>query len=386
MTLPISRNAISPFDLLAGQGQLNYTFVFKLVNATTGMFIRYLTPLTSEVPRLSHDTTQTVKRSVTLTLGVSDTAAIDTIHHRVLIYLQLADGTQYPLGRFMFTDNTRLKSTGGNQSSMVLMDEEFIIDQPSTISYPPFALIARLTNAAQTVAAVPAVSVEEMIKLIILQYRVGSASIDSSPYQTSNAWSIGTTGMQILSDLAAYGDYFPPWIDASNTLRMIRSFDPSQRPPKFDWDQFPHVYADSVTESDDLLTAPNSFTVVGNGAATTPALGGTGGNPNLLNGAIVGTYNLPASAPHSIQNRGFTVPLIAQVQVDTQAQASALARSIGIQSTLYQRTTVTTFPDPRHDSFDVIRWQGSLWLELAWSMDLIAGGNMDHMLRKVYAP
>ena len=103
------------------------------------------------------------------------------------------------------------------------------------------------------------------------------------------------------------------------------------------------------------------------------------------NGVISGSYDVPSSAPHSIQNRGFAVPLVAQMQVETVQQATAVATSIGLQSTLYQRTTLQTFPDPRHDSYDVIRWQGSLWLELAWSMDLIAGGNMTHTLRKVYS-
>src|SRR5262252_1771271 len=120
MTLPITRFATSPFDLLAGQGQLNYTFIFRLIDGASNRFIRNLTPLADQVPQLTHDTGQTIKRSVGLSLGVSDTAAVDTIKHRVLIYMQLADGTRFALGRFMFTDNTRIRSTGGDQSSVVL--------------------------------------------------------------------------------------------------------------------------------------------------------------------------------------------------------------------------------------------------------------------------
>lgn len=382
MTLPIPRSAASPFDLLAGQGQLNYTFVFQLVDGLTGQFIRYLTPLADQVPQLSHDTGQTIKRSVTLALGVDDTSAVNTIRDRVLISLVLTDGTSYPLGRYMFTDNTRMRSTGGTQSSVMLMDEEFIIDQPSEISYPPYGMIARLiTNNDSSLATV---SIAELIKLVLLQYKVSPSRIETTSYQTTSAWSSGTSGMQVLTDLAAYGDYLPPWLDSTNTFRMIRTFDPAKRAPSFDWDAFPHVYADSVTETDDLLTAPNRFTVIGNSANTTAAPTANSGATNIINGVITGSYDIPSNAPHSIQNRGFVVPLIAQVQVDTTAQATALARSLGIQSTLYQRTTVNTFPDPRHDSFDVIRWQGKLWLELAWSMELIAGGNMTHSLRRVY--
>jgi len=386
VTLPIPRNANSPFDLLAGQGQLSYTFVFRLIDATTNQFIRNLTPLADQVPQLTHDTSQTIKRSVTLALGVSDTAVIDTIHQRVLIYLQLSDGTLYALGRFMFTDRTMIRTTGGDQSSVVLMDESFILDQPSTISYPP-TNVAALNSAATGAQGARPVNVTDLIRIILEgQRNITSAQVEDSDFLTTASWSIGTSTLQTLSDLAAYGDFFPPWINASNIFRMVRAFDPATRAPNFNWDLFPHVYADSVTQSDDLLSAPNRFIVIGNAAnqANTSLTSGNTSASNV-NGEIVGVYDIPASAPHSIQNRGFAVPLVAQMQVETVTQAAAVATSIGLQSTLYQRTTVTTFPDPRHDSYDVVRWQGSLWLELAWSMDLIAGGNMTHTLRKVYS-
>lgn len=384
MTLPIPRNSASPFDLLAGQGQLNYSFVFKLVNASSGQFIRYLTPLMDQTPQLTHDTSQTIKRSVSLALGVSDTAVIDTIHHRVLIFLQLADGTLYPLGRFMFTDSTRIKSTGGDQCSVAMMDEGFIIDQPSETSFPSGTIAAQVPQVSAS-GAKP-INVTDLIRTILESRPNVIAQIEDSDFLTTASWSIGTSVLQTLTDLSVYGDFFPPWINASNIFRMIRTFDPATRAPNFDWDLYPHVYADSVTESDDLLSAPNRFIVIGNAAnnANTSLTTGTGA-ANNLNGAISGSYDVPASAPHSIQNRGFAVPLVAQMQVETVQQAIAVATSIGLQSTLYQRTTLQTFPDPRHDSYDVIRWQGDLWLELAWSMDLIAGGNMTHTLRKVYS-
>ena len=387
MTLPVDRNDTDPFDLAVGRGQLTYTFVFKLVDAASGMFIRYLKPLADTVPQLSHDTSQTIKRRVSIAFGVSDTAAIDTIHHRVLIYLALSDGTLYPLGRYMFTDNTRLRSTGGNQSSLSLMDEEFILDQPSEVSFPPYSLTTRYSIASAAVGNVP-VSISQMIGIVLTSKGISQAQVEDTPFLTTGSWSIGTSTMQTLSDLATFGDYFPPWIDSLNVFRMIRTFDPADRPPDFDWDLFPHVYADSVTESDDLLTAPNRFIIIGNagGDANVASAPSASSTSAVASGTVIGTYDVPASAPHSIQNRGFVVPLVAQLQLDTTAQAQAVARSVGIQSTLYQHTTLQTFPDPRHNSYNVIRWQGAKWLELAWSMDLIAGGNMTHTLRKVYTP
>src|SRR5262249_43226911 len=153
------------------QGQLNFSFIFKLVDGTTGRFVRNLTPLTDANPQLTHDTSQTIKRSVNLAFGVDDTAAIDTIKHRVLIYMQLADGTQYSLGRFMFTDNTLLRTTGGRQASMALMDESFILDQPSQTSFPPFGLMTRYNASAQSTSVAP-VSVAELVRLLLAQLNI----------------------------------------------------------------------------------------------------------------------------------------------------------------------------------------------------------------------
>jgi hypothetical protein len=51
---------------------------------------------------------------------------------------------------------------------------------------------------------------------------------------------------------------------------------------------------------------------------------------------------------------------------------------------VFERVELSTPPDPRHDSHNVIRWQGENWLELAWSMPLVEGGEMRHVLRKAY--
>src|SRR5262249_15178802 len=161
-----------------------------------------------------------------------------------------------------------------------------------------------------------------------------------SPYETTNTWSFGTSSMQILTDLALYGDYFAPWINNSGLLKMIRSFDPAQSVPAFDWDTYAHVYADTVTYQDDLLTAPNRFVVVSNSASGSSSSIPPGSTVVSQQVSVVGTYDVPASAPHSIQNRGFVVPQIAQVQLDNPNQIQAIARSIGLSSTIYQRATV----------------------------------------------
>jgi hypothetical protein len=377
---------LSPFDPPPGQGVQRYSFSFKLIDGVTGQFKRWLNPLQDQPPQLTHDVTRSIKRQVSIGFNVADSAAINVIRDRVLIALVLADGTSYPLGRYMFTDETSPVSTGGSQASTVLMDEEFIMDQERESAFPPASLTQRRASFVGAVgnAAIisVAVDVDRLTTRLMLDFPMIDTLFEGSDFSSVASWGFGTSSLQILSDLATQGDYFPPWADNNGILRMRRSFEPALAIPTVDWDRFDHVYADTITRTSDVLSAPNRFVVVSNSASTAADASGSA----QANAPVVGTYDVPVNAPHSIQNRGFVIPQVQQLQLPagTGAQAAAIARNIGIQSTVYERTSLTTFPDPRHDSYDVVRWQGVNWLELAWSMDLVAGGNMTHTLRKTY--
>jgi hypothetical protein len=404
MTQPVTRlttglgvmtdgGPVLPFDAPPGLAQQAYTFQFKLVDGVTGQFKRFLTPKVDTVPQLSHDSTRTIKRQVSLQLAVSDTSAVDVIRDRVFISMVLSDGTTYPLGKYTFSTNQKSLSTGGRQSTPTLMDEELIIDENTVSAFPPSDLTERTATIQKniasfgTVISIP-VNCNNLAHVLLSLYGL-TGVIEVSPFYTTATWSFGTSGLSILSDVATFGDFFPPWMGNDGLLHMIRTFDPALAVPDFDWDAYPHVYADTITEEDDLLAAPNRFIVVSNTAASNQDTTSTNPDGSTLptqatNLTIIGTYDVPVNAPHSIKNRGFVVSQVSNLQLDAQDQAIAVARTIGIQSTIYQRTTLTTFPDPRHDSYNVIRWQGQNWLELAWSMDLVAGGQMQHTLRRTY--
>ena len=140
---------------------------------------------------------------------------------------------------------------------------------------------------------------------------------------------------------------------------------------RFDGDDGYPVIADTIARTDDILAAPNRFVVVGNGSAS-------------VNSELVGVYDLPPSAPHSIANRGFVIQQTTDMQLASASQATAAARTIGMRSTPVEQYDLTTPPDPRHDSYQVIRWRDENWLETAWSMECIEGGNMSHTLRRAY--
>lgn len=352
---------VSVFD--TPRGAQECTFRFTLRDAQTDRSLGVLNPYADTVPVLAHDTTRTIKRTLSLRLDTADTAAVNPIKDRVTVELIDCNQTAWPLGRYMFSDYSRALTTRGRRAAPALMDESFIIDQDSEVAFPP------------GVAPGNALSTTYLIEQVLSGFPTIATAVDASPYETANTWAFGTSQFQIVSDLATLGAYFAPWMANDARLHCIRAFDPAAKVPDLDWDRYPHVLADSVTETDDLLAAPNRFIIVNNNQSTS----------NANDGPVIGTYDVPVTAPFSISNRGFVVPLIQQLQLASPAQAQAVATSIGIASTVAERVSMTTYPDPRHDSYQVVRWQGANWLELSWSMNCIAGGAMTHTLRRAYS-
>lgn len=350
--------ATARLDMLPWIGQRQATFRFELFDRPTGISKGVIQPLRDSAPTLSHDTGRTIKRTLTLEFGKEDQARIDPIRDRISITM-LIGGEEYPLGRYMPVDYTRARFSSGVLPTASMADEMFIVDQE----------LDRGFSAQQTVD----LSIETLLKPLVSAGLI-TAEVEGSGLPATGSWAAGTSRAKVLEDLAVQGGYFSPWMDNNGILRMIRAFDPADKLPDFDLDAGSRVIQGTIAETDDLLSAPNLFVVISNGAQ-----GGGAAVP------VVGTYAVPNSAPHSIVNRGFTIPQVQDIQLTSQNQAQVAARTIGLSSIVYERAELDTVPDPRHDSYDVIRWQEELWLELGWTMKLAEGGEMRHTLRKVYS-
>lgn len=361
--------AVVELDMPDWIGQRAASFRFKHINAVTGEVHPDLTPLRDSTPTLSHDTSRTIKRQIQgLNLGVVDTRLINVIQSRLLVYM-IIDDVEWPLGRYMFADSTETVMTGDNLGSTVLYDEMFIVDQqlengytPKLLLSPASSFVPLQTNSANSVqdllSGLPVVSL-----------------LEATPYFTSASWPAGTFRGSCLEQLSIDGDWFSPWFDNTGVMRFIRTFDPASAIVTFDLDIGNRVGRNTIFESNDLIGAPNRFVVISNGATTTEG----------ADVPLVGIYDVPSSAPHSILNRGFVISSITERQLNTTEQCQAAAENLGIRQTIFERVELITPPDPRHDSYDVIRWQGENWLELAWSLPLVEGGGMSHIMRKAYS-
>lgn len=352
-------------DLDPWVGQRQASYRFQLIHGPSGQTLSDLNPV--KTGTLRHTAGQAIARQASTVFSVTDTAKINTLTDRVLIWMLLR-GKQWPLGRYMFADQVRLRSSAGIRSDTTLVDEAFIVDQQISQSFAAPVTVQGILSAPARVA--------DTIPLALAGLPVQTI-IEASPYTTIGAWPIGTRRGQIMEDLSLDGDYWPPYMDNQGFYRFKRTFDPAAVVPTFDFDSGNKVIRDSIAEVDDALFAANRFVVIGNGAL---------GPDAAQADPVVGIYDIPASAPHSIEQRGFVIVQQEERQISSSAQAQAVAANLGARQTIYERAELSTAPDPRHDGYDVIRWQQANWLELAWELTLAEGEPMRHLMRKAYLP
>jgi len=350
--------------MAAHVGQRSASFRFRLVNGVTGQPLGEVHPRRDTVPVLAHDTARTIKRTVNVQFNREDTAEINPLTDRVLIWM-LISGVERPLGRYMFSNQARLPNTSGVPSNAALIDEMFIVDQQLESGFTS-------ANELRTIDIATQESCDVALLRLLAGLPVTILLDQPTPYPSVGSWSAGTYRGQPVEALAVAGDYFAPWFDHDGRMHFLRAFDPAESPVDINMDVGYRVFRDSIVESDDMLQAPNRFVVIS--------------NADVDAAPAVGTYDVPTSAPHSIFNRGFVIPQVETRQLAGGQQASAVARNIGLRQTIFERVSLDTPPDPRHDSYNVVRWDGENWLELAWSMQLVEGGRMRHTMRKAYTP
>ena len=351
--VPLVTSTRNPWlDLDESVGMRTATFRFAHYDGVSGENLGDITPyITSSA--LRHDTNRMIKRNLSLSLGIADTSVIDPLRDRIWVSMILL-GVEYPLGRYMFTDNLAQVTSTGNLASVQLVDEMFRIDQPIS---SPFASYKDEVPVA--------------VRALLTGLDTETLEIEGSPFTSSVASPIGTGRGSILSSLSNQGDYETPWMNNQGNFSMIRTVDAAVKTPSIDFDTEDRIFAGSITRTVDILNAPNRFIAVSNATGA-------------RNAPIVGSWDVPPSAPHSIQNRGFVIPAVFDLQVNSQAEAEATARSLGLKNGVVERATFNTPPDPRHDSYDVCIFAGQRWKEVSWSMVLQEGGAMSHTLVRAF--
>lgn len=331
-------------------------FRFDLLD-NTDTLIGEIHPLTSGLT-LTNDTGAQVPRTLTgLRLPASEAQAINVITDRVRPVMVLQNGAEFNLGVLMWADDNRPVRAWGTEHASTLGDKMNILNQgiPTTIGFPKGADIG---IAALGVARQVLGTDEIVIDTITADFAVGQT------------WAIGATRREILSKMMELVGFLPPHFDRDGRLRLVDAPDMDTVTPGLVYEAGGRIVADSILDSDDLLSAPNRWIVYE-----------TSGQAQ-----VVGVYVVPASAPHSFENRGYYVTHSESAQgLGTVDRANKAAKTLALtEGQPFKWRTFQSTMDPRHDAWDPVTCLGEAWMETRWSAQLHSGGLMQHVLKAVF--
>jgi hypothetical protein len=352
--------AIDP-DLvtLAGIGQRYSKIRFDLLDSI-GSVIGIVHPDADRTPAIDVRTDATLKRVLrNLWVTPSEAIDIDLAADRVRPIWVFSDGSEWPLGTFIFADASTAWQSWGKPLTGSLVDHLLVLNQPSdvsVVSYPSG------TNIADALEA-------EWRRSGLAEYRVepcGTFLADAL------SWPIETKQLTRMIDLSKLGGFLDPYVDnyGVGQSRAVPALTAETTDLVYDDNRdVGRVYADTTVESEDLLRAPNRFMVVSTSGSAAP---------------VVAFADVPASAPQSWARRGFRVVEVIRVNgvasvADAQVIADAAVASSGHT---FRYAEFDSAPDPRHDVYDIVRWMGENFLELGWSLPLAEGSSHHHRLRK----
>lgn len=342
---------------LDGIGQRSETFRWELLDRT-GAKIGEIQPERGAVPTITNNTQSSVMRSLNnFTLGPDVGEQFAEIGARVRPVMVLENGAEGPLGIFRFVSASRLRNRYGVAFQGSLLDDGVVLDQPIPETYS--------LNAGA--------SIDQAIINLCTDVGISNVEMDATGVVVGFpiVWPPNTSRRQIVNELCAKSGRLPLWFNNAGIPQVRVTPDLATAPVAVSYRDGVNIGED-ITESNDLLNAPNSFTAVCTSASNTE---------------IVGTYNLPDSAPNSEYHLGYVIRhVITEQGLASTAAAAERARTAAVlDNRVYQHASYSGAPDFRHDTFQVLSFRGERFFEQQWNLECKAGGNHAHDLQRLYA-
>lgn len=365
ITLPIPLIHVRPsaLDLLLldAISRRQETVRFDLLDAAN-QFKGVLTIDKNSPPTISNDGNRRIRRQLSeFDISPADENDIETISDRVRpvwILGEGGEGYEFPLGVFLWADASRVIRSYGTTLKSTLHDQCLIIDQPllQSVSYGEGQSIQAALVEQASLAGIVDLSIDDTAAVV-------GASI---------GWVAGRDSrLKVLESLCALAGFLPPYFDNSGKLVCRSAPDLSVAETDLVYGPGTRVIDESVIASDDLLSAPNLYLVIDTSAKDQP---------------LFGTFQIPASAPHSFAHRGWYIPKVIELQglEDQIAADRAAEAAYATDSATFTWLSFDSTPDPRHDTFDVIAFGDTRYREQSWRLPCEAGAAMNHDVRGIY--
>lgn len=315
-------------------------------------------PDASRPPTITNDTGATIPRTLTgLNLTAAETSDINTLSDRVRPVMVLQNGAEFSLGVFLWSNDNQPERAWGPDRASTLSDKMVLLNQGIRASVG-WGKGADIGLAVLSVALDKLTPDEMIVDAINAELGAGLT------------FPLGTASRSILAQYMALVGFLPPFIDSGGRLNLVDTPDMDTVDPTLIYEAGGRIIDDSISRSNDLLDAPNVFRAYENSGQV----------------QLVGEYRIPASAPHSVENRGFEICDPQPVSgLTTQAQANKAAKALSItQNVTYAWTALNGTMDPRHDTWDPATVLGDTVMETRWSAVLRSGEPHVHVFRRVF--
>lgn len=271
----------------------------------------------------------------------------------------LGDGTEWPLGVFVFSDDQDEFDTGVYPVDLTLDDQSALIDQ-LCLQDVSFGIGAPIVPAIISI-------------LQSLGIHLDGAFItpggDSAVMAAAITWPAGTSFLTIVAELAALGGYFTPYFNNAGVcvLRRPQPIFSADADLFYQSSGTTKVMAGTVKRKRGILTAPNTFLVIDTAPKAAPIAAVAYVNPAL---------------PWSKENRnGYRVTETIRTQgLGSNEQAQAMANAAAINVEGFASVSFGSRPDPRHDAYMLIGWDGVIYRELGWTYPLTVGPLQTHSI------
>lgn len=353
-------------------GQRSSSFRFDLLDQSNS-YLGVVDIDQSSVPVIENNINRTIKRRMYgLKLPPATTDSINTLSDRIRPVMIMQDGTEYPLGVFLFADASRtLQYSGSAQfttpNALNYTTDSSMSDQLLTLDqntngvnfYPPGhsiydALVQQLEAGG------------------VLEYEIeeSTAVIRGSNWVV---WPTAERRLTVINDLLRMGGYYSLYFDNNGVAQAKLVPDLDATPATFVYGPNKNVLRQPPpVETDDLLDAPNRYVVI---------------NTAFTDNPVWGAWDIPSSAPNSYANRGFYVVKQLDIQgVESNSEARRAAKAEGqADYSTYRWVNFSTPIDPRHDTYDILEWRFDKFREQSWSFPCREGSDMDHEIRRIWA-
>lgn len=342
-------------------------FEFELQDQQ-GRLMGSLAPDRDRAPVVKNDVGSTIHRTLTsFHLPHGEAADVNPITDQVQVWMRLQNDERFSLGVFRWADSARPQRGWGGELASSLSDKGLLLDQGhrGSLSWAPGGATVGLILLF---IALKNFTLDQIAPLPPVVDRGLTEPVSFNP---------GGTWTRAMTEVGAQVGLVAPWFDRDGILHLTEPPDPDLVSPAMaPYGPGTRVIANSVIESDNLLSAPNVFEVYSS-------------DPNST---ARGLHQLPPSAPHSRERRGFEVAMVESVQdLARGAPAGRAARALATgPGRPMEQLEFDSTADPRHDTWDVVTWideagEETRWVETGWTIPCRSGAPMAHKIEKVYS-